>query len=211
MNVSDKLMACVAGGDALKELGLRDTGSTMENASQVFGTKPYYLKELFCAIADTIDAEEKELRDSAYRSGYDAATKDNGRGLVDADGVPIRLGDVLEFSDKNVSDMNDSELAEIGLMRLPKDADGVPILIGDVVTEHEDGHTFTVDGFGVWDGEWWVFHDMGTQAPVYKCHHKQITPEDVLREFALACDAGLIGPDIDCIVEKFAKRLQIKE
>ena len=82
--------------------------------------------------------------------------------------------------------MKDRELSEEhGLVRLPVDADGVPIRVGDKVTEHEDGHTFKVDGFMDWDGEWWVFRRDGIQAPASRCtHYHAPTVEDVLREFA---------------------------
>lgn len=74
-------------------------------------------------------------------------------------------------------------LMEREYVQLPHDADGVPIRIGDKVTEHEDGHTFKVDGFMDWGGEWWVFMRDGIQAPVSKCtHYREPTTEDVLTE-----------------------------
>lgn len=73
-------------------------------------------------------------------------------------------------------------------MPLPKDSDGLPIHIGDVVTEHEDGHTFEVDGYeytqaGPNGKKWWVFHTDGIRAVADWCtHYKQQTVEDVLDE-----------------------------
>lgn len=73
-------------------------------------------------------------------------------------------------------------------MPLPKDSDGLPIHIGDVVTEHEDGHTFEVDGYeyaqaGPSGKKWWVFHTDGICAVADDCtHYKPQTVEDVLEE-----------------------------
>lgn len=78
---------------------------------------------------------------------------------------------------------SDENLEADGWVKLPVDADGVPIRIGDKVTEHEDGHTFKVDGFMDWGGEWWVFMRGGIQAPASKCtHYCEPTTEDVLTE-----------------------------
>lgn len=107
----------------------------------------------------------------------------------------------------------DESMAKHGWFRLPTDADGVPIRIGDRVTEHEDGHTFTVDGFMHWgvDDDLWVFENYGIQAPAKNCTHA-VTAEDVLRQFAIACeDAGNAGPEIERLVSEYAERLELKD
>lgn len=47
----------------------------------------------------------------------------------------------------------------------------------------------------------------------YKCHHyHKPTVEDVLREFAIACeDTGNAGPEVQRLASEYAKRLQLKE
>ena len=47
----------------------------------------------------------------------------------------------------------------------------------------------------------------------YKCHHyHKPTVEDVLREFAVACeDAGNVGPEVQRLAGEYAKKLQLKE
>lgn len=60
---------------------------------------------------------------------------------------------------------------ESSTMFLPKDMNGEPIRIGSYVKEHEDGHTFKVDGMtscGSTD-DLWVFQNEGIQAPARDC------------------------------------------
>lgn len=98
-------------------------------------------------------------------------------------------------------------------VRLPLDADGVPICVGDKVTEHEDGHTFKVDGFMDWDGEWWVFMRDGIQAPASRCtHHHEPTVEDVLREFAekvIDSQIPSVHPTYEEAIAEFAAKLRL--
>ena len=182
MKVSDKLRACAAGGDALEEIGFSGTGFVSKNAYDVFGIESHSNIFLFRSIADAIDAEEKELRDFCEKLNALAEAREE----VDLFGQAY--------------------------IPLPLDADGKPIRIGDVVAEDEDGHTFTVDGFKIWGGEWWVFHDMGIQALASECHHKPAAVEDILREFADEYDSvSGYPPEMNEVLAKFAKRLQIKE
>ena len=116
----------------------------------------------------------------------------------------------IEISDlKRIADLIDHEM-----VKLPKDADGVPIHVGDKVTEHEDGHTFKVDGFMDWDGEWWVFMRDGIQAPASRCtHHHEPTVEDVLikmLEKAVGYSDAHTTVALNAIAE-FAAKLQLRE
>ena len=108
-----------------------------------------------------------------------------------------------------IADRIDSEMVEF-----PKDADGVPIHVGDKVTEHEDGHTFKVDGFMDWDGEWWVFMRDGIQAPASRCtHYHAPTVEDVLQkllEQAVGYSDAHTTVALNAIAE-FAAKLQLRE
>ena len=153
------------------------------------------------------DAHEREV-DGGVDSMTDAQLADHGL---------CRIGSAAMWDE--VRDMKDRELSEEhGLVRLPVDADGVPIRVGDKVTEHEDGHTFKVDGFMDWDGEWWVFMRDGIQAPASRCtHYHAPTVEDVLREFTdevwNRCCEGATASDsgIDGLVAEYAKRLRLTE
>lgn len=101
-------------------------------------------------------------------------------------------------------------------MRVPLDANDVPIHIGDRVVEHEDGHDFTVDGYG-YDGEWWVLHRDGVRAPANMCTHYDV--EDVLNElvrkiYEHAWNDGKEGVRYDGfedLVKVYAERLRLKE
>lgn len=150
------------------------------------------------AIADRIDAEHESKvsywQDASYKDGYD-------EGFASADDY---------FTDKRET------LKEHGWVKLPVDADGVPIHVGDKVTEHEDGHTFKVDGFMDWDGEWWVFMRDGIQAPASRCtHYHEPTVEDVLEGFARAYDDIGGRPDEDelwrKILAEYAAKLRLAE
>lgn len=105
-------------------------------------------------------------------------------------------------------DMSDAEY-----VKLPKDTGGKYIHEHDKVdwldhagTWHENATVVAVcdDGCYVMDGT--VFH-------VHKSnirHHHAPTVEDVLREFALACeDAGNAGPEVERIAAEYAARLRL--
>ncbi len=160
------------------------------------------------AIADRIDAvhanlerENESLRreldrvlgeqEDRYREGYRKGIMD-GCAYYDAEHTECLLSEPH------------------GWVELPKDVDGVPIRVGDKVTEHEDGHTFKVDGFMDWDGEWWVFMRDGIQAPASRCtHYHAPTVEDVLRGFALEVCGEPALTIRSGVVEEYASRLRL--
>lgn len=115
-----------------------------------------------------------------------------------------------EEHQKAIRELNN--LADASVL-LPVDADGVPIHIRDKVTEHEDEHTFKVDGFMDWGGEWWVFMRDGIQAPARMCtHYHAPTVGDVLREFAeKVTDSQIPGvhPTYEEAIAEYAKRLRL--
>ena len=107
--------------------------------------------------------------------------------------------------DGGVDSMTDAQLAEHGLVRLPKDADGVPIHIGDVMEWCDSGETLTVEGIGsdvlfYIDGE-----NAEWTAARNKRHHHAPTVEDVLREFAY----GLGVPVADSYIAAAAAKLRL--
>lgn len=67
---------------------------------------------------------------------------------------------------------------------LPIDEEGIPIRPGDVLVEHEDGHTFVVDGYEYdrVSKKWWVFENNAIQASAVNCTHKAETIEDIIDE-----------------------------
>lgn len=126
------------------------------------------------AIADLIDAEHES-----------ACKRERGEGIRIAEEAAL-------------------EEMEHEYVKLPVDADGVPIHVGDVVTEHEDGHTFKVDGFMDWDGEWWVFQRDAIQAPVRRCTHH--TTDSWERIIADAYDGGFRDPDNEHMRARLVER-----
>ena len=110
--------------------------------------------------------------------------------------------------------VSDSVLAKHGLVRMPKDADGKVIHIGDVMDTEHFG-TVEVEGF-VHSAV--AFYNYSGQpayictAPANTCHYHAPTVEDVLREFALACeDAGNAGPEVERIAAEYAAKLRLAE
>lgn len=142
------------------------------------------------AIADRIDAEhEKAVRDG-YNDGYDA-------GFASADDWYADHADELE---------------EHGWVALPRDADGVPIRVGDEMA-WETGERIRVASME-YNGHGWLMRDyMGDPHHLYNARHYHApTVEDVLREFALACeDEGNAGPAVMRLAAEYAKRLRLAE
>ena len=142
-------------------------------------------------IADAIEREAKADRVDAYTEGYD-------EGFASADDY---------FVDKRET------LKEHGWVRLPLDADGVPIHVGDVM-EWPDCSTAEVVGIG---NDTFFYVEDGEDAAEWSCasdkiHHHAPTVEDVLREFALACeDAGNAGPEVERIAAEYAAKLRLAE
>ena len=118
---------------------------------------------------------------------------------------------------------HEQDLEEHGWVRLPVGIDGETIRIGDTVRQRlmfsgesmpltvdrmelsrgRDGYRWTVATDA--DGSCWV-------QPTSLRHHRPPTVEDVLREFALACeDAGNAGPEVERIAADYAKRLRLAE
>ena len=131
-------------------------------------------------IADRIDAEHESACAEAY-----------GNGVMS---VPIALD-------------------ESAWVELPVDADGVPIRIGDVVYDCNESPSekFSVAIMELDKWGWSLLDSYGERNEPGQCHHYHAqTVEDVLREFALACeDAGNAGPEVERIAAEYAKRLTL--
>lgn len=140
-------------------------------------------KSKLLAIADRIDAEHE-----------DAVRKKAARMLT-----------------KTSEYMNDDDLAEIGLVRLPKDADGVPIRVGDGVMHKSLAKPVVVVGVGSDDFFYqkgasfnWFFHAHEVR------HYHAPTVEDVLfeslRHFGAVEERT---PEVDAWLHEQAKRLKL--
>ena len=99
---------------------------------------------------------------------------------------------------------------------LPLDKDGVPIHVGDEMDCGEHFGVQEVEGFIHGAVAFTVFDPQ--PARICTCHahmtrhyHKPIV-EDVLRDFAIACeDAGNAGDAVERLISEYSERLQLKE
>ena len=131
---------------------------------------------------------------------------------IDAEFAKAAYTDARAMLPEMAAYMNDEDLAECGLVRLPTDADGVPIRIGDLMGP--DGRkvvrvTLCEDG----RHRGWFEPLPGLMHEFYcdeVSHHHAPTTEDVLREFLDACDGQNDGFRSSLVAE-YAKRLTIKE
>jgi len=97
---------------------------------------------------------------------------------------------------------------------LPMDADGEVIHVGDKMAYGD--HVFMVCGVGRESDVSSVYYTEEGGYDAYiagVCHHyHKPTVEEVLREFAVACeDAGNAGPEVQRLAGEYAKKLQLKE
>ena len=133
--------------------------------------------------------------------------------LKELDSIEREVGEMQRALTIDTQPMTDENMAEHGWVRLPVDAEGVPIHVGDVM-EWPDCSTAEVVGIG--DGTFFYVEEdeyaAEWTAASDKIHHHAPTVEDVLREFALACeDAGNAGPEVERIVAEYAAKLRLAE
>jgi hypothetical protein len=101
-------------------------------------------------------------------------------------------------------------MAELGWIRLPVDANNEYIRVGDRMQVVDTGLVFDVTLLRLINSGWVV--NPVNFVPSNLRHHHAPTVEDVLREFALACeDAGNAGPEVERIAVEYAAKLQLKE
>lgn len=146
-----------------------------------------YARARLCKIADRIDERHERAMRESYDSGYASAD------------------DWLA--------QHEDAMAEHGWIRLPLDADGEPIRVGDELVIFETGeHVRAYDIELYANGRWLVIDEetMDSIHPDMLRHHHAPTVEDVLTEFALACeDAGNAGHEVERIAADYAKRLRL--
>lgn len=172
---------------------------------------PVMDKELhkdFAAIADRIDEAHEALRDQldtserqkeSYREDLLAANRQVHASYNDG------FDDGFASADDWYVD-HEAQLAEHGWVRLPVDADGVPIRVGDVM----DGNRGTVTCIRDAGHGWEIVTDHMYSYNPDDLHHHAPTVEDLLREFALACeDAGNSRPAVMRLAEEYAAKLRL--
>ena len=178
MSITDKLRSW-AEGDALR------AGMSLRTA-----------RDQAIAIADRIDAEHESACAEAYGNGVMSVpiALDESQWVklpVDADGVPIHIGDEMEGVDKY---------------------DTLKEVRGKVITVSFESDGIVDVAIQAWnsDGKSWHRAYLDPDASVYRHYHAP-TVEDVLREFALAVckdDALTIR---EGVVEKYAAKLRLAE
>lgn len=109
------------------------------------------------------------------------------------------------------------------MVALPKDADGKVIELWDKITYHGpcekyQDRVYEVRGYGARAGRSIdsvvvrCDSHLETLTAYYCRHYHKPTVEDVLCEFAVACeDAGNVGPEVQRLAGEYAKKLQLKE
>jgi hypothetical protein len=162
--------------------------------------------EHLTAIADRIDAEHQKQMAERRRSCvfYDAERNyckvhDEGdmaelgyvRLPVDADGVPIRIGDVMEGVDKY---------------------DSLKKVKGEVITVSFESDGIVDVAIQAWssDGKSWHRAYLDPDASIYR-HYQPPTVEDVLREMLDAWGELPSNATNEAIVAEYAKRLKLAE
>ena len=139
---------------------------------------------------------------------------ESGHTLAHAMCIPLNLDGVTNLEVAHA--FADEIQAEIDsrYMELPVDADGVPIHVGDTLqlgdTRGEVVALTYCPSNGKLSWEWQC--DTGDwYNTAFAYHLKPRTVEDVLRDFAIACeDAGFAGPDVTRQINKFAAELQMR-
>ena len=136
------------------------------------------------AMADRIDAEHEAACAAAYGNGVESVALPDMTAYVklplDADGVPIHVGDVMEADNGTTF-----EVEHISLYPWGWRCDG----------EGKDRSGVTCTAHAIPDG---------------CRHHHAPTVEDLLREYALKCEeAGNSGPEVKRLATEYAARLML--
>ena len=130
-------------------------------------------EEMLLAIADRIDAEHERAIDAMWEDAKshmtDESMAEHGwvRLPTDADGVPIRMGDVMEGADKY---------------------DSLKKVRGKVITISFESDGIVDVAIKAWnsDGRSWHRAYLDQDASVYR-HYHEPTVEDVLRDVVTLC------------------------
>ena len=148
-----------------------------------------------------------ELR--KYANGYETLVNHKLLAIADRidaaydEAITSVMNDALYYA-------NDKDMAELGWIRLPVDANNEYIRVGDRIQVCDTGIVFDVTLLRLINSGWVV--NPVNFVPSDLRHYREPTVEDVLREFALACeDAGNAGPEVERIAAEYAAKLQLKE
>lgn len=118
--------------------------------------------------------------------------------------LTLKHAQAFEDCRQGLNELDNDELAEYGLVRLPRDAEGVPWQIGD---KNENGRT--ISGMGLNAHGWYFTGIQNDIDPSIHTHYKP-TVEDVLREFAEQWHKTH-HDDYDVLITEYAERLQLRE
>lgn len=127
--------------------------------------------------------------------------------------VANALRNAIKEIEQEFKELDDGELAEMGLMRLPLDANGVPVRVGDVMEcfgSWEGVSPFEVRAMWLDEGGWELYDRLGDRCrPSVTSHHREPTVEDVLRELMAEVSGPCYAEDV--LLEKYAPRLRLAE
>ena len=155
-------------------------------------------------------------REDVCRCRNCIATKRNND-LVELLKDAARDYESLQADCRGMSDLKDTcwqkfkdlhEAVDERYIELPVDANGEPWHVGDVT---ENGNV--VMGMAIDNtGEWYFINTRNDIDPLAHYHYHKPTVEEVLREFAIACEnTGNTGPEVQRLAGEYAKKLQLKE
>lgn len=179
--VAEKLRACAKGGSAMGALG--DAGTVTCNIARMFNEDEYDMAEAARSVADAIEAEESEMR-----------------------GFCERLEEASQ-------DGNEVDLFGKAYVALPVDADGETVHVGDVLYKIFSSLTgpIKVAEISLGENRWYIRDDNEARYLQEFFSHKPRSVGDILRRFALDCEAtGNAGPSVEKLIEEYAKLLQCK-
>lgn len=177
-------------------------------------------------MLDAIEREHAELMHEATCKAHAdgersaikqvrSASEDYRRGYEDAMEETADMRDFCERLERAAKNREEIEVFGVAYIPLPLDADGVPVRVGDVMecTAWHGEDSFEVRAMRVDEAGWELSDRLGDRFHPYdtRHHHKQ-TVEDVLWEFAVACeDAGNAGPEVARLAAEYAARLRLAE
>lgn len=202
--VSEKLRACGEGQESLRKIGVITEGpihNINDNIRMAFAPDEMLGYRIMLVIADEIDAEERELKADAFLDGFRTALKgkDDERmeelGYIplpkDADGIPIRIGDVLD----HVSPVpNEHKPFKVEAIKF----DGL-------------GWFLKFESYGCWFTEHTIYrhYTCTVRDELEEMHNKLY--EATRKIWASEVSVGTYNSEVEEIISEYAAKLQLRE